>query len=147
VGLKAEEVGVKYFLAECCDLGQGLSVTSVALYAGYRAWCDSHRRPAATPSWLGRELRRVPGVRLERVGHRNIRTWHGLGLRKVPHAPAPPSSLGDVLVSFLRTVPVPSIVVVQRASSLMRGGSNLGRILGSSSPPCVSMRWPAPRDD
>jgi len=123
VGLKAEGVGVKYFLAECCDLGQGLSATSAALYSGYREWCDHHHRSAATPAWLGRELRRVPGLRLERVGHRNIRTWHGLGLRKVPHAAAPPSPLGDVLVWFLQTVPVPSIVVVQPASSLMRGGS------------------------
>jgi hypothetical protein len=123
VGVKAEEVGVKYFLAECCDLGQGLSVTSAALYSGYREWCDSHRRSAATPAWLGRELHRVPGLRLERVGHRNIRTWHGLGLRKVPQPAAPPPPLGDVLVSFFRTVPVPSIVVVERASSLMGGGS------------------------
>ena len=119
MGLKAEGVGVKYFLAECCDLGPGRSVTSAALYSAYRTWCHSHRRPAANPAWLGRELHRVPGLRLERVGHRNIRTWHGVGLRKVPPAAALSLPLDHVLVSFLRKVPVPSRVVVDRASSLI----------------------------
>ena len=123
MGLRAEGVGVKYFLAECCDLGPGLSATAAALYSAYRAWCSRHRRPAATPAWLGRELHRVPGLRLERVGHRNIRTWHGLGLRKVPPAAALSLPLDHVLVSFLRKVPVPSSVVVERASSLMTEAS------------------------
>ncbi len=75
---------VAAFLAECCNVAEGLNIRKQSLYQTYKEWCDNNSYKALASSSFGRELNRVvPGLRevRPRVEGERVNEYVGIELR------------------------------------------------------------------
>ncbi len=70
------------WLDECCVLGPNETMSKAEAFASWRTWAEAAGEFVGTARRVAERLARIPGVDEARLGHRAVRSWIGIGLRR-----------------------------------------------------------------
>jgi putative DNA primase/helicase len=79
-GYRSEMDVIAQFIAECCELGEGLMVTSHDLYQAFAEWCNNSGEQPVSKKLLNLRLREIGYEAANKVGPRRQRGLKNLAL-------------------------------------------------------------------